>query len=279
MKALLGILLFCVSLFAQAQQLLTNQDVINLVKAGLSAEVITAKIKQSGGAFDTSPSALKQLKDAGVSESAIVAMIEASSVKDGARPDSSETIKSVEVALKEGTRIDLELAYTVSSADLKEGDAVSFLTVHPVQVDGWTVIERGAPATARVVKSEGGKSWGRGGQLNWAIQSVTAVDGQKVPLHFTTNTKGGGKPGTVTTGIVVTGLLFWPAAPLWGFKKGKPAVIPAGKRFEVFVHGDTTINLSSARRQAITPAVTKPGAQPSTAKKTCIFGGTEIPCP
>jgi len=76
MKTLLVILLFCVSLVAQAQQPLTNQDVINLVKAGLSAEIITAKIKQSGGAFDTSPSALKQLKDAGVSESVIIAMIE-----------------------------------------------------------------------------------------------------------------------------------------------------------------------------------------------------------
>jgi len=42
--------------------------------------------------------------------------------------------------------------------------------------------------------------------------------------------------------MIVTGLLFLPAAPLWALKHGKAAVIPAGKRFEVFVHGDTEVN-------------------------------------
>ena len=27
----------------------------------------------------------------------------------------------------------------------------------------------------------------------------------------------------------------------WGFKKGKPAIVPAGNRYTVFVHGDTKI--------------------------------------
>lgn len=224
---------------SSAQESITNADVISMIKAGFSPEVVTTKIKRSGGKFDTTPNAMKDLKTAGVPESVIIAMIEsdAPDPKPGApAPTIAAPAKPNQVVLKDASRIEIELAYTVSSADLKEGDAISFLTVHPVEIDGVVVIERGAPATARVVKAEGGKSWARGGQLSWAIQSVAAVDGQKVPLQYSTGTKGNGSTGTMTTGLVVTGLLFWPAAPLWGFKKGKPAVIPAGKRFEVFVH-------------------------------------------
>ncbi len=52
---------------------------------------------------------------------------------------------------------------------------------------------------------------------------------------------GDGKGGTVATGVIVTSLVFWPAAPLWGFKKGKDVSMPAGKRFEAFIHGDANV--------------------------------------
>lgn len=104
-----------------------------------------------------------------------------------------------------------------------------------------TVIARGARATARVTKAKKGGSWGRAGQLAWAMQDVTAVDGSRIPLEFSKSTKGDSKGGTVATGVIVTGVLFWPAAPLWGFKKGKDAKVPAGQRFEVVVHGNATV--------------------------------------
>jgi hypothetical protein len=55
---------------------LTNQDVIELSKAGLSPEVITAKIKSSTCNCDTSPSALMNLKGAGVADSVILVMVQ-----------------------------------------------------------------------------------------------------------------------------------------------------------------------------------------------------------
>jgi hypothetical protein len=51
--------------------------VIELVKAGLSPEVIVAKIKTSACNFETSPDALKQLKSEGVPEAVILAMVQA----------------------------------------------------------------------------------------------------------------------------------------------------------------------------------------------------------
>jgi hypothetical protein len=68
---------------------LTNRDVMDLISSGLTTEVVVAKIKSSECAFDTSPSALKELKSAGVPDSVILAMVTAgdSSVKTVSSPE------------------------------------------------------------------------------------------------------------------------------------------------------------------------------------------------
>lgn len=58
---------------------LNNKDVLDMFKAGLSADVIVAKIKSSATtSFDTSPAALQELKAAGLPDQIILAMVEAS---------------------------------------------------------------------------------------------------------------------------------------------------------------------------------------------------------
>jgi hypothetical protein len=57
---------------------LSNQDVVDLVKTGLSSEVILAKIKVGPCNFDVSTDGLKGLKAAGVPDNLILAMVEAS---------------------------------------------------------------------------------------------------------------------------------------------------------------------------------------------------------
>ena len=66
-----------VPVLGQETKPLTNDDVLAMVKAGLSAEIITAKIKASPDRFDTSPTTLAQLKNAGVPDGVILAMVEA----------------------------------------------------------------------------------------------------------------------------------------------------------------------------------------------------------
>ena len=58
-------------------QALTNQDVVGMLKAGLSSDIVTAKIKASGCDFDTSPAALKELKHDGVPDQVILEMVRA----------------------------------------------------------------------------------------------------------------------------------------------------------------------------------------------------------
>jgi hypothetical protein len=58
---------------------LHNKDVVEMVKTGLSTDIIVAKIKNSVSEFDTSPAALQELKAAGVPEPVILAMVQAPS--------------------------------------------------------------------------------------------------------------------------------------------------------------------------------------------------------
>jgi|HubBroStandDraft_5_1064220.scaffolds.fasta_scaffold69004_1 membrane-associated protease RseP (regulator of RpoE activity) len=60
----------------KAENPLTNSDVVGMVKAGIGVEIMVAKIKTATCSFDTSPAALKELKDAGVPDSVILAMVQ-----------------------------------------------------------------------------------------------------------------------------------------------------------------------------------------------------------
>ena len=56
---------------------LTNADVLDMLSAGLSQEIVIAKIAASTCEFDTSPAALKVLKATNVSDAVILAMVQA----------------------------------------------------------------------------------------------------------------------------------------------------------------------------------------------------------
>ena len=67
----------------QSVSVLTNHDIVTMVQAGLSADVILAKISKSTCAFDTSTEGLMALKAANVPDGVILAMINAApSAKD-----------------------------------------------------------------------------------------------------------------------------------------------------------------------------------------------------
>lgn len=217
---------------------LTNKDVLEMLKSGLTAEIVIAKIKSSPAKFDTSPTALAELKTAGVPDAVIMAMVQGSSEST---PASASLGPEVEVKVPDGTEIEIQLRNTLSGQEAKVGDVVDFTIVRSVQIDGITIFERDASARARVTTSKKAGRWGKAGKLEWAMQDVQAVDGNRIPARFTKRELGDSKGGTVAVAAVATTVLLGPVGLLWGLKKGKPAIIPAGNRYSVFVHGDTVI--------------------------------------
>lgn len=66
--------------FAQ-DETMTNEEVVTLAKAGLNEAIIINKIKTSKSNFDLSTNALIKLKQAGISDAVVTAMLEAKSGK------------------------------------------------------------------------------------------------------------------------------------------------------------------------------------------------------
>lgn len=220
---------------------LSNQDVLRMVKADFSPETILATIKASPCDFVTTPAALQQLKEEGVPDAVILAMV-MSPKGVAAKSHATPAQQNLRMKIPNGVTIEVEAPFTVSSQDVKKGDAISFRVVNPVKVDGVVIIAAGATATARVVKASRGGHFGRAGRLAWEMQDVTAVDGTRIPLQSAGRIVGDSKGAKVATAMVITAAvlpLIAPVALLHGFKRGENAILPAGKRFEVLTQGGT----------------------------------------
>ena len=165
--------------------------------------------------------------------------------------------KLLSVKIPDGTPIEIEAPYRLSSMDFKPEDKISFRVVDAVKVDGVTVIEQGATATGIVDRSKRGGHWGKAGLFVWTMQSVTAADGSQVSVRATSvRLRGDSKGAKVATAMVITGALMpliAPVALLHGFKRGENAFVPAGKRYTIYVDS----NPSKARDAAPAKAARK----------------------
>jgi hypothetical protein len=118
----------------------------------------------------------------------------------------------------------------------------------------------------------------RGGKLEIVMDSVRLVDDEKAALRATKEVKGGGHTGAMTAGIVVTGLLFWPAAPFFLFMHGKDISIPKGTELPTFVNGNFTVDLSNFQQTAPSaPATTTSAPAQSTSNVNAEMNITSNP--
>ena len=120
---------------------MSNADVLNMLRMGLSPDIVVAKIKSSACNFDTSPAALQQLKAARVPDAIIMAMVQApvassSPVNLPATSTANTASRGTEIKIPDGTVVEVELKSTLSGENLNEGDPVDFTVVQPVQVNG-----------------------------------------------------------------------------------------------------------------------------------------------
>jgi hypothetical protein len=141
--------------------------------------------------------------------------------------------------LEEGTPIRLRLKRNLSSATDKTGDKVDFEVLDPVLVGDAEAVPQGGLAWATITDAHPKHSMGRGGKLDVNIDAVKLVDGQRAALRAVKETKGGGHTGAMTGAMVATGIVFFPAAPLFLFIKGKDITIPEGTEITAYVHADT----------------------------------------
>src|SRR5262249_28741686 len=97
---------------------LTNTNIMKMHVMRLGSDVIIAKIKSSPCEFDTSPAALQKLKQSGLPDKVILAMVQAPSASAPPEPKHPEVIQ---VKVPRFTAIEVELSANISSDAAQEG--------------------------------------------------------------------------------------------------------------------------------------------------------------
>ena len=225
---------------------LTNNDVIRLVEQGEKPAQIISTILTSHCNFDVFPPVLADLKRRGVPDTVLVAM-KMAPYGPPALADVNSKISQLaaQAQIPAGTLIELETARAVSSYDAPVGTPITFLATRRIFVDNTLVIERGAVAKARVIKSRSARGWGRAGMLAWELEYVTAVDGTRIPIRLTGQQNGKNRSAAIAGSAVATGALIFPysspVALIWGLKKGDEAVLRGSRVFSAVVNAKTEI--------------------------------------
>lgn len=144
--------------------------------------------------------------------------------------------------LQSGTPVKLLLQENLSSADATLGQQVAFEVVDDVVVNGYVLISHGALAKGTVTEAQPKRRMGRAGKLNVNIDYAVMTDGEHALLSAVKDAKGDGRGAAVTTGVVATAIVFFPAAPLFLLMHGKDVRIPEGTQITAFTNGDVRFN-------------------------------------
>lgn len=259
------LLLVSAPVFAQtaavssAPPVLHNNDVLRMVKEGIKPGEIISRIVTSSCAFDVFPPVLRDLKMRGVPDSILMAMKmvpygpPAMAVAGPAKPVTPPA--TIRVKIPAGTVIPVEAATAISSAKVQDGSRINFLVTRRVFVNTVLVIDRGAIATARVIKSKRAGSWGRAGTLNFAMEDVVAVDGTRIPIQLSQRVKGNNHTTAVAAAAIVTGAIVFPytspAALIWALKKGDDAVLDQSTKLSATVRTNQEIGGSPPQKKKV----------------------------
>lgn len=178
--------------------------------------------------------------------------------------------------LEDSTSIRLRLTRNLSSADERKGDQVDFETLDDIVVDNVMVIPKGSIAKATITEAEPKRRMGRGGKLDVNIDSVRLKDGEHVNLRAMKATKGGGHVGAMTGAMVATGIVFFPAAPLFLFMHGKDINIPKGTEVVAYTDGDTLLDRSKFMDKPMVDVAAFTAVQMATVNVTSAPAGAEV---
>jgi hypothetical protein len=243
----LGILLTSGAL-AQTRKALANDDVVNMTKQGFDASLIVTAIQTSDTNFDVSAQALVDLKNAGVSQTVMEAMLTAAANKPSAGADAAQgTTPGVAGAvgpdasngpcnvskgclIREGTQIPLKFLADISSKTAAVGDPVEFVLDDDVKAGDTIVIPKGAHALATVSNVKKAGMLGKAGELNVQLNYLIAGD-NRLRLRGTQGHEGESKTGATVALVVLFG-------PIGLIKHGKNIDIPAGTPLVAYADQD-----------------------------------------
>ncbi len=163
----LALLMTCSLTRGQGPAPLSNADIIKMVHLKFGDNVIVAKIKSSACNFDTSMDALVKLKQAGVSDAVLAAMVEAGTTATPAAPSPATPPTTI------GTEVSGTNSYpTETGVYFKKQDA--WVEDQPEVVNWKTAGVAKTIATVGIVK----------GDVNGLINGAHSPNSVNTPLEF-----------------------------------------------------------------------------------------------
>lgn len=191
----------------------------------------------------------------------------AGSQPQGTTPEPRRAAPTFAFGLEDATPVKLKLPRNLSSEHEKVGDRVDFEVQEDVKVKDVLVIPKGGIAWGSITEAQPHRRMGRAGKLDLKLDEVRLVDGERIPLRAVRDAKGSGRQGLMTAGIVASGVLFFPVAPLFLFMRGKDVTIPKGAEITAYVEGDTALDAQKFSNNA-QPHDAAPPLGPSSAPTT-----------
>lgn len=137
------------------------------------------------------------------------------------------------VKVTEGTEVRLRMIEKLSSSTATEGQRFNLELEDDIQVDGKTVVPRGAKAVGTVMSAKKKGFMGKGGELNVMLDYVLFND-QRIRLRSAGSHEGNDKVGTAVTLTVLFG-------PLGLLKRGHDVEMNPGTVITAFVDESTEV--------------------------------------
>jgi hypothetical protein len=240
-------ILSAVAAVAQTQKPLTNADVVSMTKDGFAPALIVKAIQSGATDFDVSAQALIELKNAGVDQSVMEAMLTAQGSKPSAATEAAQgamtptgggvadpskptCTTSGGCLLRDSTPVSLKFAADLSSKSAHEGDPVEFLLDEDIKVGETVVVAKDAHAVASVSSAKKAGMMGKPGELNVQLQYLV-VGSNHIHLRGTKGREGDSKTGATVALTVLFG-------PIGLIKHGKDVEISAGTPLTAYVDQD-----------------------------------------
>jgi hypothetical protein len=179
--------------------------------------------------------------------------------------------------LLDGTPVKLSINRSVSSGSASVGEQVDFSVKEDVAANGVVVIPKGSLAIGKVTEAVPKRRMGRAGKLEIVLDYVRLADTEKASVRAVKDAKGQNRKGGMTVGIVATGLLFWPAAPLFLLMHGKDITVPQGAEVTAYVSGDQKLEAGRfAPKNAVVEAAATPVAVPNQSSMADATPATQL---
>ena len=167
---------------------------------------------------------------------------------------SQETIANpARLNIPDGTPIHLRLAQSVTSSRARAGDPLDFVVVRDVVVSGFTVIQAGTMARGFITGVKGRRLLGIGGKVSLKLDSVELTNGARVGLRGKKEVKGASRTKLMVGGMIVSSLIFLPAAPVFLLTRGHTSTVLKSTEVVGQIDGGTSVlstDLHASHEQA-----------------------------